>query len=96
MAVFIGVYTQNGNLMSSLSTSALTVAIHLITIAIVTVLYRISPFHPLARYPGPIINKATSLASAYAVLTGKRHLISKDLHERYGPFVRNGINLIFL
>ncbi|KAH9914219.1 cytochrome P450 [Fomitopsis serialis] len=56
----------------------------------ITVLYRISPFHPLAAFPGPLINKVTALKLAHIVWSGKRYLIIKDLHERYGSFVRTG------
>ncbi|TFK45973.1 cytochrome P450 [Heliocybe sulcata] len=52
--------------------------------------YRLSPFHPLAKIPGPIINKITSLRLAYIVYSGKRHVILGELHRRYGKIVRTG------
>ncbi|KAH9934382.1 cytochrome P450 [Fomitopsis serialis] len=55
-----------------------------------TVLYRISPFHPLAAFPGPLINKVTALKLAQVVWSGKRHLMLKNWHEQYGTFVRTG------
>lgn len=54
------------------------------------VLYRISPFHPLAGYPGPILAKVTKLYAVRVMSTGKNHLYHKELHERYGPYVRVG------
>jgi hypothetical protein len=54
------------------------------------VLYRLSPFHPLARYPGPVLAKCTKLWAVYQVSTGKMHLVFSDLHEKYGSVVRTG------
>ncbi|EMD40439.1 hypothetical protein CERSUDRAFT_91160 [Gelatoporia subvermispora B] len=70
------------------------VLIHIGTIALATVLYRISPFHPLAKFPGPLINKVTSLRLAHVVWTGKRHLYIYGLHEKYGKVVRTGPNTL--
>jgi hypothetical protein len=53
-------------------------------------LYRLSPFHPLARYPGPLINRVTLLRMASAASTGKRHLYLSELHKKYGSHVRIG------
>ncbi len=53
-------------------------------------LYRLSPFHPLAKFPGPTINKITGLRMAMITRTRRRHIYLKDLHEKYGPFVRIG------
>lgn len=54
------------------------------------VLYRISPFHPLAKYPGPLWAKVTKLWGAYAMLTGKNHETLRRLHEKHGMNVRIG------
>lgn len=54
-------------------------------------LYRISPWHPLAGYPGPWMWRISSLYLAYVSFFGKRHLILDDLHKRYGAFVRIGM-----
>ncbi|KAF9484551.1 high nitrogen upregulated cytochrome P450 monooxygenase 2 [Pholiota conissans] len=56
------------------------------------VLYRVSPFHPLARYPGPLLAKCSKLWALYQVSTGKMHLVFSELHEKYGPVVRTGPN----
>lgn len=53
-------------------------------------IYRISPWHPLARYPGPILAKISKLWTAYNVWTGNQHRVVADLHRRYGDFVRTG------
>lgn len=52
--------------------------------------YRLSPWHPLARYPGPIIARLTKLWGLWSIATGKNHIYIKKLHEKYGPCVRVG------
>lgn len=54
------------------------------------VLYRISPFHSLAKYPGPFLAKISKFYALRAMVTGKNHLHHKELHEKYGPYVRVG------
>ncbi|KAL5520928.1 hypothetical protein ACEPAF_2931 [Sanghuangporus sanghuang] len=58
------------------------------------VLYRISPLHPLAEYPGPLFLKASKFAGIYYALNGKQYVYFKSLHDKYGPFVRTGPNEI--
>ncbi len=57
------------------------------------VIYRISPTHPLAGYPGPPLWNVSSLVLAYISLRGDRHLVLERLHRKYGPFVRIGKRL---
>ncbi|KAL1854027.1 hypothetical protein VTK73DRAFT_8826 [Phialemonium thermophilum] len=45
-------------------------------------------FHPLASYPGPLLNRATRLVYCYRLVTGRLSLDVRDYHERYGPVVR--------
>ena len=54
-------------------------------------LYRLSPIHPLAKFPGPLIGRVTSLWLSYKALGGKRYLYFKYLHDHYGPYVRVGM-----
>ncbi|KAF9269322.1 high nitrogen upregulated cytochrome P450 monooxygenase 2 [Marasmius fiardii PR-910] len=56
------------------------------------VLYRLSPFHPLARHPGPLLAKCTKFWGMYQSSTGKTHLKYLEMHRRYGPVVRTGPN----
>ena len=65
-------------------------ATYLLTLVSITTIYRLSPWHPLYAYPGPILAKLTSLWLLYISLTGKRYLILDDLHARYGPYLRIG------
>ncbi|KAI9446339.1 high nitrogen upregulated cytochrome P450 monooxygenase 2 [Lactarius indigo] len=57
-----------------------------------TVMYRLSPFHPLAKYPGPAIAKTSKLWAAYLGATGDQHRYYKSLHDHYGDVVRIGPN----
>ncbi|KAF8529305.1 cytochrome P450 [Hysterangium stoloniferum] len=59
-----------------------------------TVLYRLSPIHPLAKYPGPFWWRLTSLRLSYISYHGRRHHILDRLHKMYGPFVRIGPNVL--
>lgn len=55
-------------------------------------IYRLSPFHPLAKYPGPIVNKLSKFVMSYRVTTGRQHLYIRELHRIYGDIVRTGPN----
>ncbi|KAH9029481.1 high nitrogen upregulated cytochrome P450 monooxygenase 2 [Lactarius pseudohatsudake] len=57
-----------------------------------TVSYRLSPFHPLDKYPGPAIAKTSKWWGAYVGGRGDLHLYYKSLHDRYGDVVRVGPN----
>lgn len=49
-------------------------------------------FHPLSKYPGPIIAKFTNLYAAYHGWHGDLHVSMHMCHERYGTssFVDDG------
>ncbi|KAK0744864.1 cytochrome P450 [Apiosordaria backusii] len=51
---------------------------------------------PLRKYPGPFLAGYTNLWRLYQVRTGKYHLAIQKLHEKYGPVVRIGPNLLDL
>lgn len=61
-----------------------------LSLLLTTVAYRISPFHPLAKFPGPVLCKVTGLYLAYISFTGKRHSFLDRQHAIYGRFVRAG------
>lgn len=67
------------------------VASFLGTMIVIAVTYRLSPLHPLWRFPGPFLNQITSLKAMHMVSTGHRYTIIKGLHEKYGKFVRTGV-----
>ena len=57
-----------------------------------TLAYRLSWFHPLAKYPGPLLAKTSKWWAAYITSTGDQHKCLKRLHDRYGDVVRIGGN----
>ncbi|KAH9015099.1 high nitrogen upregulated cytochrome P450 monooxygenase 2 [Lactarius pseudohatsudake] len=61
-------------------------------VASFALIYRLSPFHPLAKYPGPAIAKTSKLWAAYLCAKGDMHRLYKSLHDRYGDVVRVGPN----
>ena len=56
-------------------------------------LYRLSPLHPLAKYPGPTRCKLTKIWTAWISFRGRAHIYYKTLHDKYGPIVRIGESL---
>ncbi|KAI0667857.1 cytochrome P450 [Trametes maxima] len=69
-------------------------ATYLLALVFTTTVYRLSPWHPLAGYPGPLLCRISSLWLVAVSSTGKRHLIVDRLHAKYGPFVRVGPNML--
>ncbi|KAI8631419.1 isotrichodermin C-15 hydroxylase [Xylariaceae sp. FL1651] len=59
--------------------------------AIGLAIYRVF-FHPLAKYPGPVLAKITDAHQLYHAWKGDRHLEFWRMHERYGKIVRFGPN----
>jgi cytochrome P450 len=55
--------------------------------------YRIF-FHPLAKYPGPLLAKLSDAYMLYHAWKGDRHLEFWRLHQVYGPVVRFGPNSV--
>ncbi|EMR70067.1 putative cytochrome p450 monooxygenase protein [Eutypa lata UCREL1] len=45
-------------------------------------------FHPLARYPGPLLMRGTRLGLSYKMMKGTISFDVLDLHKRYGEVVR--------
>ncbi|KAI0808389.1 high nitrogen upregulated cytochrome P450 monooxygenase 2 [Fomes fomentarius] len=56
------------------------------------ILYRLSPWHPLAQYPGPLLCRTTKLWNAFITVDGRQNRYYLALHERYGDIVRIGPN----
>ncbi|KAJ6500242.1 high nitrogen upregulated cytochrome P450 monooxygenase 2 [Mycena vulgaris] len=80
---------------SSVTTAVLSVfSIYFTTLLTSLALYRLSPFHPLAPYPGPILHKLSNFQMVRVALTGKRHLYITELHKKYGSHVRVGPNVL--
>ncbi|KAJ3519829.1 hypothetical protein NM688_g9246 [Phlebia brevispora] len=69
---------------------ALSFSVYLTTLATSIVAYRLSPMHPLARYPGPTMFKVSKWCSVWIARGGKQHLYIHNLHEQYGDVIRIG------
>ncbi|KAJ7766759.1 cytochrome P450, partial [Mycena metata] len=68
--------------------------VFLASLSLSIALYRLSPFHPLAEYPGPAPNKVTKIWGLWNAWGGHQYLYHKRLHDIYGPYVRTGPNEI--
>ncbi|KAG2147601.1 cytochrome P450 [Suillus clintonianus] len=62
------------------------------TLLVSVIVYRLSPWHPLATYPGPIPCRISKFWMAWASRDGKQHLYYSRLHKTYGDVVRIGPN----
>ncbi|KEF60619.1 uncharacterized protein A1O9_02180 [Exophiala aquamarina CBS 119918] len=49
-------------------------------------------FHPLAKYPGPLVAKLTSLYMVATAAMGRNTYVRNDLHVKFGKIVRTGPN----
>lgn len=75
---------------TTLHALAISFAVYFTTLFGSIVAYRVSPFHPLAQYPGPILCRVSKLWMTSIVSTGRQHLYIQSLHRRYGDVVRVG------
>nr|BAL05177.1 cytochrome P450 [Phanerodontia chrysosporium] len=71
---------------------ALTAALYYACLGTSVVLYRLSPWHPLARYPGPWLLKTSKLWIVRRVKRGGQWRYIRELHQRFGDVVRIGPN----
>ncbi|KAL1751835.1 cytochrome P450 [Schizophyllum commune] len=72
--------------------SARFLAVYLMSMSASVLAYRLSPFHPLAAFPGPKSAAASKWWSFYQVaVRGRRH-INLQRYVRYGTWVRTGPN----
>ena len=55
-----------------------------------TAIYRLSPFHPLAKYPGPILAKLSKIYWAYLNARGDSFRVAKHWHDKCGDVIRIG------
>jgi hypothetical protein len=52
-----------------------------------SIIYRLY-FHPLAKFPGPILNALSPVPGIVSLLRGRIPLDNKVLHDKYGSVVR--------
>ena len=57
--------------------------------------YRLSPWHPLAGYPGPLVCKLSKFWMAYITAQGRAPFYIRELHGKYGDVVRIGKSLTY-
>ncbi|KZP24238.1 cytochrome P450 [Athelia psychrophila] len=74
------------------SAFASSFVIYVASLATSIVVYRLGPFHPLAKYPGPMMCKLSKLWMTYICTTGRQHIYYRSLHDKYGDLVRIGPN----
>ncbi|KAK0612188.1 isotrichodermin C-15 hydroxylase [Immersiella caudata] len=67
--------------------TGLIVVLSLITISATRVIYNVF-FHPLAKFPGPLLYGASSIPMIYQQLRGNITIKTHELHEKYGDVVR--------
>jgi cytochrome P450 len=67
-----------------------SLGIYLATLSTSVVAYRLSPFHPLARYPGPLLAKISRLHALRITAGDHQYQYYHALHEKYGNVVRTG------
>lgn len=94
-AVFISIWAgarifDFHTLDTPLVTAVSFLCVHHSVIIAATLTYRLSPWHPLADIPGPLLYKTSSLCYARLVMSGWRHKAVQSMHEEYGDLVRLG------
>ncbi|KAH9918659.1 cytochrome P450 [Fomitopsis serialis] len=57
-------------------------------------IYRVSPLHTLYKYPGPFISRFSNFHLVLVAARGRQHHYFKKMHEKYGPIVRLGPNVL--
>ncbi|RPD52782.1 cytochrome P450 [Lentinus tigrinus ALCF2SS1-7] len=80
-----GSFPTFGFLLSCFST-------YIATLSLSILVYRLSPLHPLSKYPGPFWCRTSKLWHACLAYSGEQHKYLQALHERYGDVVRIGPN----
>ncbi|KAL0954589.1 hypothetical protein HGRIS_003549 [Hohenbuehelia grisea] len=83
-------HLSNGFLPMTTSGCLQFICVYVMTLVLSVSTYRLSPFHPLAQYPGPVLCKLSKLWMMYISSQGKQHIYYQALHRRYGDVVRIG------
>ena len=71
---------------STLSATVKVFSLFWLTLATSILVYRVSPWHPLAKYPGSFVCKLTNFHLACSALGGKQYLY----YHEFGDVVRIG------
>jgi len=76
---------QNANTGFWISISVLSTLVGLVVLKLI---YNISPFHPLSKYPGPLLWRASRLPASYHHARGDLYKCIATMHAHYGATVR--------
>ncbi|KAJ6613936.1 cytochrome P450 [Mycena sp. CBHHK59/15] len=88
-------WLQGNSVSASISTAFSSVGLYLLFLVFSITIYRLSPWHPLARFPGPRMAHLTKWWMVnQVVFRGGRHAMLQQLHAYHGPWVRVGPNEI--
>ncbi|KIW30806.1 uncharacterized protein PV07_02506 [Cladophialophora immunda] len=60
----------------------------LIGYSLLRLVYNVSPFHPLAKYPGPLLWRASRLPASWRQARGDLYQCIDAIHTQYGAIVR--------
>lgn len=77
---------------SLISATLFSFSTYFSVLAISIAAYRLSPFHPLASFPGTTISKLTKWWGVWETYDGHHYIRVHELHKKYGPIVRVGPN----
>ncbi|KAI0372489.1 cytochrome P450 [Pilatotrama ljubarskyi] len=88
LAGFFTLYRPEWNLLAILARPAYVLTTSFAATWTCFIAYRISPLHPLHKFPGPVLNRITELPLAYTAARLYRHRYLCELHDKYGPVVR--------
>ena len=86
--LYLGIRTNNVE--SALHLTIGIAGTYVLSLGLATISYRLSPFHPLAKYSGPLLWRTSSLPLVIVSVTGHRHLVIEALHRQYGKVIRIG------
>ncbi|TFK34045.1 cytochrome P450 [Crucibulum laeve] len=90
-AGLVGIH--KATIFQALLSTILYASLYLAVLSTSIIAYRLSPWHPLAAFPGPKLAVISKWWMVYNVLgKGGRHLTLQKLHNNLGPFVRVGPN----
>ena len=64
-----------------------------LTLSLLFAVYQLY-FHPLAKYPGPLLGRISPFYDLYHSYAGDKHLVLYHLHQKYGTVVRYAPNTV--
>ncbi|KAI0046133.1 cytochrome P450 [Auriscalpium vulgare] len=67
-------------------------ATYVTALSLSVLVYRLSPSHPLAKFPGPLLYRVSNLCALSMAWNGTQHVVLRELHDIYGPILRVGPN----